>query len=144
MWIEVRSKASARNLGQAVILAAVVALSSACAGGSETQTGSTCPATDPQCVEDQTVIIGPADPDESSDVFPVDRFREEARDLLGVAEADLPPEVRIGRRGDEGFMLTQDYVLGRSTVELDEASDGYRVVSVTVELPDGPETFTID
>jgi hypothetical protein len=146
MWIEVRSKASLRTLGQAALLAAVVTLSSACAGGSDSQTGPTCPATDPLCVEDQTVIIGPAEPGNDSDwdEFPSDQARERAQSLLGMDEADLPDEVRIGRKGDETYMLTQDYVLGRNTVELEDTGDGYTVVSVRVELPDGPEVFTIE
>ena len=84
------------------------------------------------------------DPD-AGDEFPTDQAREEARGLLGMNEDDLPDDVRIARRGDETFMLTEDYVLGRRTVELDDTDDsGFRVVSVTVELPDGPETFQLE
>jgi hypothetical protein len=79
--------------------------------------------------------------DTPGDQFPVEQVRNDAHGLLGRYEADVPAEVRIGRKGDEQFMLTEDYVLGRSTVELDDDGDGYRVTSVTVELPDGPETF---
>ena len=62
-----------------------------------------------------------------------------------MSESDLDDsEVRIARRGDEFFILTDDYVLGRSTVELDDDGNGYRVVSVTVELPDQPETFGLE
>ena len=73
-----------------------------------------------------------------------DAAREEARAVLGMPEEDLPEDVRISRRGDESFMLTEDYVLGRLTVELDDDGDGYRVTSVVVELPDGPETFELE
>lgn len=66
----------------------------------------------------------------------------EARGLLGTPEAELAGSVRIARRGGEGFALTDDYVLGRDTVELDEVDGTYVVTSVTVELPDGPRTFT--
>ena len=66
--------------------------------------------------------------------------RDDAHALLGAPEGELGAEVRISRRGAETMMLTEDYVLGRMTVELDDAGDGYRVTSVTVELPDGPET----
>lgn len=72
-----------------------------------------------------------------------DSLRTEAQALLGTPEAELPAEVRIGRRGGEQMMLTEDYVVGRMTVELDDAGDGTWVVSVvTVELGDGPETFS--
>ncbi len=66
--------------------------------------------------------------------------RDEARALLGTPEDELGADVRVGRRGSESMMLTEDYVLGRMTVELDDAGAGYRVTAVTVELPDGPET----
>ena len=67
---------------------------------------------------------------------------EEARALIGVAEDELDPEVRISRRGDEQLMLTEDYVIGRMTAELDADDAGvYRVVKVVVELTDGPVTF---
>ena len=68
---------------------------------------------------------------------------ESARALLGIGEADLPTEVRIARRGEEQMMLTEDYVIGRMTVELDPAADGgYTVTTVTLELPDGPHTVS--
>lgn len=66
----------------------------------------------------------------------------EARGLLGTPEDELPGSVRIARRGGEGFALTDDYVPGRDTVELDEVDGTYVVTSVTVELRDGPRTFT--
>jgi hypothetical protein len=34
-------------------------------------------------------------------------------------------------------------VLGRFTVELDDDGDGFRVTSVTVELPAGPEKLDL-
>lgn len=82
-------------------------------------------------------------PDDWED-FPVEQARETAQAVLGMFEADLDGDVRIARRGDEHFMLTEDYVLGRLTVDLDDDGHGYRVVSVTVELPDGPETYELD
>lgn len=82
--------------------------------------------------------------DEGGDEFPTEAAREEARGLLGLHEADLADDVRISRRGEEQFMLTEDYVLGRNTVELEDTDgSGFRVVTVTVELPDGPETFEL-
>ena len=81
--------------------------------------------------------------DTPGDEFPVDQARDEAHGLLGLHEADLPSDVRIARKGAEQFPLTEDYVLGRLTVELDNDGDGFRVTSVTVELPDGPETLEL-
>jgi hypothetical protein len=63
--------------------------------------------------------------------------------LLGLYEDDLAADVRIARRGSEQMALTEDYVLGRLTVELDEDGSAYRVTSVTVELPAGPETLEL-
>jgi hypothetical protein len=84
------------------------------------------------------------DPDgEVPDSFDVEAALAEARALLGSAEDELDEHVRVGRRGDEQMMLTEDYVLGRRTVELDADPSGvFRVVSVTVELPEGPQTVT--
>jgi uncharacterized protein len=73
-----------------------------------------------------------------------EQARQEARNFLGMAEDELPPEVRIGRRGDEEYILTQDYVPGRVTVELDEQDGAWRVTSLEVELPEGPETFELE
>jgi hypothetical protein len=65
------------------------------------------------------------------------------RSLLGVAEADLGDDVRIARIGTESYALTEDYVVGRVTVELDpDASGVNRVVKVTLEHEDGPVTVT--
>ena len=85
------------------------------------------------------------EPIDEGDQFPTDEAREAARGFLGMDESDLPPEVRIRRRGEEEFALTEDYVLGRVTVELDDTDgSGYRVTSLVVELPDGPETFDLE
>ena len=84
------------------------------------------------------------DPDGFGDEFDVDAAIEDARAVLGMAEGDLPDDVRIARRGDETFALTEDYVLGRRTVELDDDGDSYRVTSVVVELPDGPQIFEVE
>jgi hypothetical protein len=71
-----------------------------------------------------------------------DTLRDEAQALLGVNEDELADDVRVGRRGDEQMMLTEDYQVGRFTAELDEAEDGgFHVTVVTVELGDSPETF---
>lgn len=79
----------------------------------------------------------------AGDEYDSDAAREEAQALLGLTDAELEADVRIGRRGEEHMMLTEDYVLGRMTVELDiNDMDEWIVTAVTVELPDGPETFT--
>jgi hypothetical protein len=84
------------------------------------------------------------EPDGFGDDLDVDTAIQDARAVLGMAEEDLPDDVRIARRGDETFALTEDYVLGRRTVELDDDGDGHRVTSVVVELPDGPQTFELE
>ncbi len=81
--------------------------------------------------------------DTPGDEFPVDQARDDAHGLLGRSEADLPVDVRVARKGTEQFALTEDYVLGRFTVELDDDGDGFRVTSVTLELLDGPESFQL-
>ena len=114
------------------------------------------------CLEGATDCVDtPMDPDESvsspadggsadspgagEDEFPSEAARERAREQLGKAQDDLEPDIRIGRVGEEQYMLTEDYVLGRITVELDDDGSGTFVVTqATVELPDGPETFTLD
>ncbi len=102
--------------------------------------GGACLVGDADCYEDGTGNPAPSDP--IGDEFPVDQTIQEAHGLLGMSESELSPDVRIARRGAEQMALTEDYRLGRMTVELDDTdSSGFRVVSVTVELPDGPQTF---
>lgn len=94
-----------------------------------------CPEGDPDCYEDGSEGA-PALP--GSD----EALREEAKALLGLSREQLPDDVRIGRIGDESFALTEDYRVGRMTVELDEDDDGVMtVVMVTAELDAGPEVF---
>ena len=73
--------------------------------------------------------------------FPTEEVIEGAKDLLGTPAAALPDGVRVVRDGDETFTVTQDFVPGRVSVELDEAGSTSEVTVVTVELPDGPRTF---
>ncbi len=79
--------------------------------------------------------------DTPDDRFSVEQARNDAHGLLGRYERDLADDVRVGRRGDEQYALTEDDVIGRLTVELDDEGDGYRVTSVVVELPESTETF---
>lgn len=110
----------------------------------------TCLEGTPDCQDtpmdpDQPVTspdYGDIDPADGDATFPTDAARDDAKSLLGTPESELSSDVRVGRRGEETFALTEDYVLGRITVELDEDGSGtYVVSSATVELPEGPETF---
>lgn len=65
--------------------------------------------------------------------------REDAEVLIGLHESDLPGDVRVSRRGAEEFFLTEDYVIGRMTVELDDDGSGTFVVTkVVLEADEGP------
>jgi hypothetical protein len=62
----------------------------------------------------------------------------DAAALVGTAEGDLPDGVRVSRRGDEELPVTDDHVVGRRTVQLDQDGAGiYVVTTLDVELPDG-------
>lgn len=74
----------------------------------------------------------------------IDAIDQAAHGLLGRYETDLPADVRIGRRGTEVMALTEDFVVGRLTVALDDTDgSGYRVVEVTAELPNGTATYEL-
>jgi hypothetical protein len=119
-----------RSMPLTLAAATLVVLMAACGDDATPGTGSNADA------------VEPADPWPE---FPSVEAREDARGYLGMYESDLPDTVRIGRRGDEHFPLTRDYRLGRVTVELDDLDgSGYRVTSLVVELPDGPETFHLE
>ncbi|HEX4905309.1 MAG TPA: hypothetical protein VFU93_07650 [Acidimicrobiales bacterium] len=98
-------------------------------------------ACDPSPITDPTGAMCPPPvqlcndtPDTSSE--PADAY------LVGLTLDELPDDVRIARIGDEHFALTDDYVIGRRTAELDLDADGVaRVVKVTVELENGIVTF---
>ena len=78
------------------------------------------------------------------DAAALDALEQRARGLLGGDEANLPANVRIGRRGNETMMLTEDFVQGRMTVELDDTDgSGFRVVNVTVEIPGGTLSYEL-
>lgn len=89
------------------------------------------------------VTLVSVESEEGSEVVTVDRLVESAASYLGTPEAGLDPAWRIGRRGDESFALTEDFVVGRFTVELDDDGTGaFVVTSVTVELPGGAKTVS--
>lgn len=100
--------------------------------------------------DDSTCLVGTVDCVDADlggdrlDQAAIEQIEQQARGLLGMNEKDLPADVRIGRVGEEHMMLTEDYVLGRMTVGLEELDDsGYRVVDVTVELPNGTATYEL-
>ena len=91
----------------------------------------------PQLADDEPVAV-----DESG----IEQFRRDARFYLGAQEDELNELVRVGRIDDEHMALTDDYQVGRITVALDDLNGHGNplVTSVTVELPDGPETFELE
>jgi hypothetical protein len=97
------------------------------------------------CVDTDLDGDQPASPDDPAAMDEGARLRA-AEGLLGEVEADVLarwPDVRVGRHGDEHMMLTEDYVIGRMTIGTDDDGSGtYRVVEVTIELTDGPQTLT--
>ncbi len=77
------------------------------------------------------------------DAFDSEAALAAAEAVLGLTEAELDADVRVGRKGEESMMLIEDYRLGRLTVELDlDDMDRWVVTAVTVELPDGPQTLS--
>ena len=87
-------------------------------------------------------------PQGTGDPMPIDetgirQFRRDAKFYLGKPKSEVPELIRIARIDDEQFALTEDYQIGRITVELDDLSDGPIVTKSTVELPDGPESFSL-
>ena len=97
------------------------------------------------CVEGATECV---DTIVGTEPVPIDetgiaQFRRDAKFYLGKPRAELNDLIRIGRIGDEQRMLTQDYQIGRITVELDKVDGQFIVTKSTVELPDGPQTFEL-
>ncbi len=81
--------------------------------------------------------------EDGSELVTQERLLENAASYLGLPEPGVDPAWRIGRRGDESFALTEDFVVGRFTVELDDDGTGaYLVSAVTVELPGGAQVVT--
>jgi hypothetical protein len=94
--------------------------------------------------EGQYVVTAVAvETEDGSEVVTAEQLLGDAASHLGTPEAGLDPAWRIGRRGDESFALTEDFVVGRVTVELDDDGTGaFVVTAVTVELPGGAQTVT--
>ncbi len=129
----------------ALVLLAVAGLA-ACDDGSTVQTNADAPTSSPAagaCLEGSTDCDDTPTTDAGDDgAIDEAAVIEEGRALLGMAEDELDPSVRIARAGDEQFALTEDYRIGRMTVELDPDSAGtLRVTKVVIELTDGPLTL---
>lgn len=140
-------------MGRVLTFVLLLVLAAACGGGAATAGSDTpAPADSPvaggdvasMCMEGVPDCNDTPDTDiNTGDSMTPKQLRQTARDLLGLAEDELPQDVRVGRRGDEQMALTEDYRIGRMTVELDEDDEGaFRVTLVVLELEDGPETFT--
>lgn len=134
-----------------VILAAagaIVALAAAaCGSAGAVDTDPDMPTSDAMCAPDvpdcNDMIVDDMTGDDADgfDGFDADAAAAEATALLGLAEDELPADVRVGRLDDEHMALTEDYVVGRHTAELDTDDAGVpRVTSVVTELPEGPVT----
>lgn len=123
----------------------------ACAPGAETTASGTagdagaaagvCPQDRPDCIDTPQLTD---DEEVTIDETGIEQFRRDAQFYLGAQQSELNETVRVGRIGDEHMALTDDYVIGRITVELDDVDGEVVVTSATVELPDGPETFHLD
>ena len=102
-----------------------------------------CPQDQPDCVDTPQLL---SDEPVAIDETGIEQFRKDAKYYLGRPQDELTELIRIARIDDEQFALTEDYVVGRITVELDDVNgDGTPIVtSSTVELPDGPKTFELD
>ena len=132
-----------------MIMALLLAACGSEAGGAVVDTGQDddtaiagmCAQDQPECVDtpelndDEPVPI---------DEHGLEQLRRDAQYYLGKKENELNELIRVARIGDEHQAVTDDYVVGRITVELDDIDGELIVTSSTVELPDGPETFTLD
>lgn len=113
------------------------------AGAGADAAAGMCPQENPDCIDTPELVD---DEPVAIDETGVEQLRRDAQFYLGAQEDELTELVRIGRVDDEHMALTEDYQIGRITVELDDLDgDGTPVVtSATVELPDGPETFELE
>lgn len=155
-----------RNRPIALFAALTVTLLLAACGGDDdsldTSTGGDAGATQPvgsgdfddtpdaagMCLEDapdcdDTPVAGDGDAGGGADGDAIDEgaLIARAEAMVGMPEGDLDPEVRVSRRGNESFAMTEDYRIGRFTVELDDQGSGFVVTTVVLELTEGPQTF---
>lgn len=112
-------------------------------GGGSGPAAGICAQEQPDCVDTPQLA---SDEPVAIDETGIKQFRRDAKYYLGRKQSELTEFIRIGRIDEEQFMLTEDYQVGRITVELDtlKGDDKPVVTSATVELPDGPETFTLE
>ena len=116
---------------------------SAVGGSSGGAAAGMCAQDQPDCID--TPLPGSDEPvriDETG----IEQFRRDAKFYLGRSKDEVPDLIRIARIDDEQFAMTEDYQVGRITVQLDdvEGKGTPIVTSATVELPDGPETFELE
>lgn len=133
-------------VGLLVLGAAGCATSAVAEPSPTTNPGSdaACLAGDLDCYETGAEHPDVEDPGAEHPDIDSEQASERAVDLLGLAESNVPTDVRVARRGSDTFALTEDYVIGRVTVELDDTDgSGFRVVTATVELPEGVATFEL-
>ena len=131
------------NTKRYVLAVVGMALIGASTFGVMTALGDQAPADDPAVETPADEPVGEV-PAESGDPDPTAELEQKARAVLGMNQEDLASDVRIGRIGDEHMMLTEDHVIGRLTVGLDDLDgSGLRVTDVTVEVPGGEATFTL-
>ncbi len=116
---------------------------SAPAGGGAGGAAGTCAQDQPDCVDTPQLA---SDEPVPIDQTGIQQSRRDAKHYLGRTQDELNERIRIARIDDEQFMLTEDYQVGRITVELhDVKGNGTPIVtSATVELPDGPATFKLE
>jgi hypothetical protein len=132
-----------RLAAAAVILTLAAACSSASAEDSAGRDPDAPVTGVGMCAPDVPDCIDTAVGGSELDSRDADRLLDDARALLGTPYDELGDDIRIGRIGDEHLALTEDYQVGRMTVEVDPDDAGvHHVTSVTVELPDGPVTIT--
>lgn len=130
-------------LAMAVLSASLLLAACGASATADDPAGDAADAPAGMCAPEMTDCDDTAGSTDGSDPADFDVDRENARALLGIAEGDLPQDVRVGRRGEEHLMLTEDYQVGRRTVELDPDAEGvFRVTKVVLEAEEGPETYS--
>ena len=146
------------DLGFALLATALLAGCGAAGGGAATPDPTPSPtdaaAADPgaaagMCLEGATDCVDTpqllSDEPVPIDETGLQQFRKDARYYLGRPQSELNELIRVARIDDVDMAVTDDYQIGRITVELDTVNEGEEpiVTSATVEMPEGPETFTL-
>ena len=129
-------------IGLTVLLAACGEAERGTSSGAPGALAGACLEGQTDCIDNPPLTAGePVPIDETG----VTQLRKDAKFYLGVPQDQLNETIRVGRIDDEQMALTEDYRIGRITVELDTVEKGKPpiVTSATVELPAGPETFKL-